>query len=68
MADEIQAANLVRVSCEMVLRVMEPDVEQEAWGAGSVTPKPAALYLSKQERKSLGNGGARIGTVSAFGG
>lgn len=65
--DKIQNANLVRVCCSMVLRVMEPDVPQEAWGVGSVTPKPGALYLTKQEKQSIGIGRGRISFASASG-
>jgi hypothetical protein len=65
--DKEQNANLVRVSCEMVLRVMEPDVPQEAWGVGAVVPRPSALYVSKQEKKSLGIGRQRIGVLSMMG-
>ena len=64
--DETQAANLVRVSCSMVQRAMaQGDGEQEhAWGGNLVTNPSGDLYLSKQDRKSLGIGGARIGVFS----
>ena len=65
--DERQAANLVRVSCDMVLRVMEPDVPQEAWGVNAVVSRPGALYISKQEKRSFGIGRQRIGFVHPWG-
>ena len=65
--DKLQNANLVRISCDMVMRVMEPNSPQEAWGVGSVTPKPGAVYLTKQEKLSLGIGRGRISFASASG-
>lgn len=63
--DETQAANLVRVSCAMVMRAMgQGDGEQEhAWGGNIVTSSCGDLYLSKQDKRSLGIGGARIGVL-----
>ena len=68
--NEIQAANLVRVSCAMVQRAMaQGDGEQEhAWGGNLVTNPSGDLYLSKADRKSLGIGRGRIGFASPFGG
>lgn len=68
--DEVQAANLVRVSCSMVQRAMaQGDGEQEhAWGGNLVANPSGDLYLSKQDRASLGIGRARIGALSMAGG
>ena len=68
--DEIQAANLIRVSCAMVQRAMaQGDGEQEhAWGGNIVMSPSGDLYLSKADRKSLGIGRCRIGFASPFGG
>lgn len=67
--DEIQAANLVRVSCAMVQRAMaQGDGEQEhAWGGNIVANPSGDLYLSKADRKSLGIGRGRIGFASPLG-
>lgn len=65
--DEKQARNLVRVSCDMVLRVMDPDAPQEAWGVGSVVPRHGVLYITKQERNSIVNRRGRVCFASAFG-
>lgn len=66
--DEKQARNLVRVSCDMVLRVMDPDAPQEAWGVGSVVARHSSLYITKQERNSIVNRRMRVGFASPFGG
>lgn len=67
--DEVQAANLVRVSCAMVQRAMaQGDGEQEhAWGGNLVMNPSGDLYLAKADRRSLGIGGARIGVLSMLG-
>ena len=67
--NEVQAANLVRVSCAMVQRAMaQGDGEQEhAWGGNIVSNPSGDLYLSKADRRSLGLGRCRIGSVSPFG-
>lgn len=67
--DEVQAANLVRVSCAMVQRAMaQGDGEQQhAWGGNLVMNPSGDLYLSKADRRSLGIGGARIGVLSLLG-
>lgn len=64
--DQVQAANLVRVSCAMVQRAMaQGDGEQEhAWGGNLVMNPSGDLYLAKADRRSLGIGGARIGVLS----
>lgn len=68
--DEIQAANLVRVSCAMVQRAMaQGDGEQEhAWGGNLVANPSGDLYLSKQDKRSLGIRRTRIGFLSMAGG
>lgn len=68
--DEVQAANLVRVSCAMVQRAMaQGDGEQQhAWGGNLVTNPSGDLYLSKADKRSLGIGRCRIGFASPFGG
>ena len=65
--DEKQARNLVRVSCDMVLRVMDPEAPQEAWGVGSVVPRHNELFITKQERNSIVNRRGRIGFASMLG-
>ena len=67
--DEMQAANLMRVSCAMVQRAMaQGDGEQQhAWGGNLVMNPSGDLYLSKADRRSLGIGGARIGVLSMLG-
>lgn len=67
--DEVQAANLVRVSCAMVQRAMaQGDGEQShAWGGNLVMNPSGDLYLSKADRKSLGIGRMRVGFVSPWG-
>lgn len=64
--DEVQAANLVRVSCAMVQRAMaQGDGEQQhAWGGNLAANPSGDLYLSRADRRSLGIGGARIGVLS----
>ena len=66
--DEVQAANLVRVSCAMVQRAMaQGDGEQEhAWGGNIVANPSGDLYLSKVDRKSLGLERMRVGFVSPW--
>lgn len=68
--DEAQMSNLVRVSCAMVMRAMgQGDGEQQhAWGGNLVANPCGDLYLSKQDKKSLGIGVARVGFVSVLGG
>ena len=68
-ADETQAANLVRVSCAMVQRAMaQGDGEQQhAWGGELVMNPSGDLYLSKQDKKSLGIGRQRIGFAHPWG-
>ena len=68
--DEVQAANLVRVSCAMVQRAMaQGDGEQQhAWGGNLVMNPSGDLYLSKADKRSLGIGRTRIGFASPFGG
>lgn len=68
--DDMQAANLVRVSCSMVQRAMaQGDGEQQhAWGGELVMNPSGDLYLSKSDKKSLGIGRARIGFASMCGG
>lgn len=67
--DETQAANLVRVSCAMVMRAMgQGDGEQvNAWGGNLVSNPCGDLYLSKQDKRSLGIGCSRIGFASMAG-
>lgn len=67
--DEVQAANLVRVSCAMVQRAMaQGDGEQQhAWGGNLVANPSGDLYLARSDRRSLGIGGARIGVLSVLG-
>lgn len=67
--DEVQVANLVRVSCAMVQRAMaQGDGEQEhAWGGNLVANPSGDLYLAKADRRALGIGGARIGVLSLLG-
>lgn len=67
-SDEIQAANLVRVSCAMVQRAMaQGDGEQEhAWGGNLVLNPSGDLYLSKADKDSLGIGRMRIGTLEPY--
>lgn len=68
--DEVQAANLVRVSCAMVMRAMgQGDGEQvHAWGGDIVANSCGDLYLSKADKRSLGIGRQRIGFVHPWGG
>lgn len=68
--DKVQAANLVRVSCAMVMRAMgQGDGEQQnAWGGNIVMNPCGDLYLAKADRKSLGLERMRVGFVSPFGG
>lgn len=65
-ADEVQAANLERVSCAMVQRAMaQGDGEQQhAWGGNLVLNPSGDLYLAKADRLSLGLSGCRVGTWS----
>lgn len=67
--DEVQAANLVRVSCAMVMRAMgQGDGEQvNAWGGNIVANPCGDLYLAKADRKSLGLERMRVGFASPFG-
>lgn len=68
--DETQAANLVRVSCAMVMRAMgQGDGEQQhAWGGNLVTNPSGDLYLAKADRQSLGIGRQSVGFVHPWGG
>lgn len=68
--DELQAANLVRVSCAMVQRAMaQGDGEQQhAWGGNLVMNPSGDMYLSKSDKRSLGIGSMRCGFASPFGG
>lgn len=65
-SDEVQAANLVRVSCAMVQRAMaQGDGEQQhAWGGNLVLNPSGDLYLAKADRMALGLGGCRVGTLA----
>lgn len=68
--DKVQKANLVRVSCAMVMRAMgQGDGEQvNAWGGNIVANPCGDLYLAKADRKSLGLERMRVGFASPFGG
>lgn len=68
--NDVQRANLVRVSCSMVQRAMaQGDGEQQhAWGGNLVVNPSGDLYLSKADKRSLGIGGMRIGMASLWGG
>lgn len=72
--DEATAALLKMVSCEMVKRAMQASPAQPAATQGSVTVGPFSesftyanptgdLYLTKAEKRRLGIGGCRIGSI-----
>lgn len=66
-SDKVQTRNLVRVNCDMVLRVMDPEAPQEAWGVGSIVARHKEVFLTKQERNSIANRRGRICFASASG-
>lgn len=66
-SDAVQAANLVRISCDMVLRVMDHENAEQAWGGDVVTSRHREVYLSKREKLALSSSGALIGSLSPTG-
>ena len=66
-SDEVQAANLVRISCDMVLRVLDYENAEHAWGGDAVTVAHKGMYLPKKEKSALRSVGARIGSLSPMG-
>lgn len=75
--DEVFAANLVRITCAVVHRALSAGplagLSAASQGAGGQTASvtvynPAGdLFLTKQEKRALGIGGARVGTTDPYG-
>lgn len=75
--DDLQKANLVRVTCAVVNRSLSAgrwaglsSVSQGAGGqtaSASVYNPSGDFYLTKAEKAALGIGGARVGATDPFG-